>query len=379
MAARDRRRRPLRRVAGILLALNSFSEDETSLRLKEAKEACEKSIVAAARLVQKKGLKLTIGSEEPDLGLTGVLGGLLRTLPTISDSDDLGNIADICRIIGDEAHLQIYSTQNVDVVGGLSGLIIALHRCGEKLNISFDEQIRDTATRICDVVVDRALFTNSNESGAGLLGFAHGSSGVVYALSIAVEKVGSIDDRKRIFSLLERISYWESAIVDRFGGTWPDLREDPSNRGDAGFNAWCHGSAGALICWSYVASKTGFPATVLGRARRLMSSALEETINSLENLSYGSNHSLCHGASGNIAILNAYFTGELAQPNVGTEAPETSRTLASIALAHRSFLRPWCSGAMPGVRNQGLFMGMSGTLLSIASVSDPELLRGVLW
>ncbi len=117
---------------------------------------------------------------------------------------------------------------------------------------------------------------------AGLGGFAHGATGVGWALA----RLGLAGDRDAARLAAEAFAYEETLWAPELGG-WRDLREEGADWAAA---TWCHGAGGIGVAAADLLRRTGDPrwADVLRRAAAGCWA---------DGMSW--NHTLCHGDLGN--------------------------------------------------------------------------------
>jgi len=193
--------------------------------------------------------------------------------------------------------------QRLDVINGSAGLIPALlhfAKHGER------EKLLESAVRHGEHLVNMAARTQQGWSWntlgipneRHLLGFAHGASGIAYALAMLAAACG----RQDFFNAAREALRYERAHFRPSEGNWPDLRSfvQPGPTGEPPcMLAWCHGAPGV-----------GFARLLL---HKLMpnESVLEEaeiaictTAATLGEFTPGTgNFSLCHGDGGNADLL----------------------------------------------------------------------------
>ena len=158
----------------------------------------------------------------------------------------------------------------LDIINGSAGLIPALIEADERFG---RDEFVDAAVRHGEHLVGLAARTERGWSwdtfGAPdephLLGFAHGASGVAYALGLLSRATGR---REFLDAASEGLRY-ERAHFRASQGNWPDLRSfvQPGPTGEPGcMLAWCHGAPG--IGFARLALHTLFPddASILSEA-----------------------------------------------------------------------------------------------------------------
>ena len=188
-----------------------------------------------------------------------------------------------------------------DIMYGASGAILALLALYEATG---DEQTLVTAAACGRHLVDLAVHDAAGASWTAkvckrsLLGFSHGAGGYACAL-LRLARVLSQHDQlhvdARVFATLgEEALRFERSHFDAAEGNWPDFRAD--NEKKVFMMAWCHGAPGVALS-RLIASPLESDAV----ARREVEIAIDSTLAvPVQHL----NHSLCHGALGNLMIAS---------------------------------------------------------------------------
>jgi len=185
-----------------------------------------------------------------------------------------------------------------------------------------------------------------------LLGFAHGASGIAYALAM----LGKATGRQDLFSAAKEALRYERAHFRVTEGNWPDLRSfaQPGPTGEPPcMLAWCHGAPGIgvarLALHTLMPGEPEFLAEA-ETAIRTTSATLGNAITGMGNLS------LCHGDGGNADLLIMGFD-VLGRPEL--------RQVAEIT-ADRALDRfedggmPWSCGVMDAGETPNLLLGLAG-------------------
>jgi lantibiotic modifying enzyme len=171
-----------------------------------------------------------------------------------------------------------------DVLVGRAGVIVPLLRLAEHTG---DFDLLQHASMIGDQLIaegaprgggDEAVCWPNRDFPEGIGGFAHGATGIGWALARLAKVTG---DEAHADTARAAFAYEETLYSPEHGG-WLDLREKDQVGG-----AWCHGAAGIGLAaldlvrfddsWRAVASRAAESAWRLGR---------------------GWNHTLCHGDLG---------------------------------------------------------------------------------
>lgn len=239
----------------------------------------------------------------------------------------------------------------LDVVAGSAGLIPVLIDGARRFG---REDLLEAA-----VAHGRLLLKAAHRSAAGwswatlshlsrhLLGFAHGASGIAWALAELYAATGEPELREGV---LEAVRYERSHALPDL--TWPDLRAEPSAVPAPPMNAWCHGAPGIGMARLRLLELLGWEeslATDLGVA-------LRATLADLASAGGPANFCLCHGAGGNAELL-LLAADALGQPWLRGQAEAVARQ--GIARYHQTGL-PWPCGVQGAGETPNLLLGLAG-------------------
>jgi lantibiotic biosynthesis protein len=247
--------------------------------------------------------------------------------------------------------------QCLDVINGSAGLIPALIDAAERFQ---RDEFVDAAVRHGAHLVDLAARTEKGWSWdtlgmpnePHLLGFAHGVSGIAYALGLLS---GATGRRDFLDAAREGLRY-ERADFRASEGNWPDLRSfvRPGPTGEPPcMLAWCHGAPG--IGFARLALHQLLPddASILAEAE----TAVRTTAATLGQASPGTgNFCLCHGDGGNADLL-ILAADVLARPDLRLEAEDAAgRALDRFEDARA----PWPCGVPGAGESPSLLLGVAG-------------------
>jgi class II lanthipeptide synthase len=247
--------------------------------------------------------------------------------------------------------------QRLDVINGSAGLIPALIEAAERFQ---REEFIEAAVRHGAHLVGLAARTDRGWSwdtlGAPndphLLGFAHGASGIAYALGLLSSATGR---RDFLEAAREGLRY-ERAHFRPSEGNWPDLRSfvQPGPTGEPPcMLAWCHGAPG--IGFARLALHWLYPddMSILAEAE----TAVRTTAATLGQASLGTgNFSLCHGDGRNADLL-ILAADILDRPDLRREAENA----AARALDRFEDARaPWPCGVPGAGESPNLLLRVAG-------------------
>ncbi|MEO0393228.1 MAG: type 2 lanthipeptide synthetase LanM family protein [Pseudomonadota bacterium] len=181
----------------------------------------------------------------PSGGFSGPLSGAygLDLAAELAGKPTPPDVLNLAYALSPEA---LRSDQHLDIIGGAAGLILILIRLWRRTgNPGFLDRA-DIAGR---VLSERAAESEDGlwrTAGAKqpLLGFSHGASGFIYALT----QLCRIRPNPMYDELIARAYRFEGDVSARAGGAWPDLRADGAKPETAGCpSQWCHGAAGVAL------------------------------------------------------------------------------------------------------------------------------------
>ncbi len=185
-----------------------------------------------------------------------------------------------------------------DLLSGSAGAIVVLLALASKTG---DKDYVRMASQIGDLLHERAEHRNgqacwpSSTSRQGMGGFAHGVTGIGWALTHLARATGSARHQQ----LAEEAFAFENALFDEQEQNWRDLRMLEGSRTKA---AWCHGAVGIGL-----AHLNLDPSFQCAATRKIVHRAAAATW----RLGMGLNHCACHGDLGAWELLDhAIASGE---------------------------------------------------------------------
>jgi type 2 lantibiotic biosynthesis protein LanM len=296
------------------------------------------------------------GRPAPPGGYIGV-GSLIWAWLTLGRWGAAPDGVERARLLADGLPGAITTEQGCDLLTGLAGAIVPLLGLsavtGEdrwtRHAVALGEQVIAQARRD----EGRARWPAANWP-QGVGGFAHGSTGIGWALARLVAATG--DER---FTATARAAFaFEESLYDRAAGGWLDLREPGRTAA-----TWCHGAGGIGICARDLANHGWpMPEDLLGRAAA-----------AVERDGFGWNHTLCHGDLGSWELLDAALTAGCPPAGLRRQALD-ARVIGSLetngpisGLARDTF-SPGLLGGLGGVAYQLLRMNDDSTLPSVLAL-----------
>jgi type 2 lantibiotic biosynthesis protein LanM len=176
--------------------------------------------------------------------------------------------------------------EDTDIISGISGVLVILINIYKIINESkYKELIKEiiemcvTRLTVLSKKTEDNLVYWEKDNDDVLIGFAHGISGITYALNLYIENFG-------YDSKVANIAYSANSYEElyRIENHWPH----PYSKESKPPYAWCHGSPGIMLN----REKTGYH-----------SKKTNEIISKIFEKGFSRTHCLCHGDLGNAMIL----------------------------------------------------------------------------
>jgi type 2 lantibiotic biosynthesis protein LanM len=267
------------------------------------------------------------------------------------------------------ARLPAAADDRADVLTGLAGAIVPLLRLsavtGDARWAGLAEATGEKLAAAAQIK-DGAASWSSRLWPDGIGGFAHGSSGIGWALARlalaagqppAVGAIG-LPDAAGVAGVARAAFAFEEGLWDGAAGGWRDLRYPGDEARPA---AWCHGGVGIGLAAADLARR-GWPDTgaVIGRAARLT-----------DRLGFGWSHTLCHGDMGSWELMSAAIA--LGQAPAGM----TQRKLDARVVTSLEDHGP-VSGLARHVYSPGLMAGLGGVAYQLLRMHPGSGLPSIL-
>jgi type 2 lantibiotic biosynthesis protein LanM len=315
----------------------------------------ELASAALETCLQAAGVQQTVS-----IGVFGGLSGLLYVLPHFASLWNTPSIVQKAPPLLDLLDRSIDTDDNLDLIGGAAGCILALLRLYRSLP---SERVLAMAKRCGDRLLAHAGpgWTNRIKSTRPLTGLSHGAAGISWAL---LELSAVTADLRYRRAALAGIDY-ERSVYSEEQRNWPDFRtaDDGATVEPAYVCAWCHGAAGIglarLQCLRHCDDS---------RTRKEIDAAVATTLAA----GAGESHCLCHGELGNLELLlssgRAFGDGEL--------VVKAKRMAGSIVLDARD--SGWVCGNPLRVESPGLMTGLAGIGYGLLRMAAPARVPSVL-
>jgi lantibiotic modifying enzyme len=253
------------------------------------------------------------------------------------------------------------SRLRVDLINGSAGLILVLLRAAAV----FDDREAEAVTAAATEHGEHLLALARRDEGGWswdtlsmpeqphLLGLAHGTSGIAYALAALALATGRDDFRHgaRMALRFERRHFRPAA------GNWPDLRSfvQPAAGGEPPCTvAWCHGAPGIGMARLALHRLLPDEAEILDEAEiAIRTTAATFAAGGSQGLG---NFSLCHGDGGNADLL-IMAADQLQRPQLRQQAEAVG--MRGLQL-YEDQAMPWPCGVLGAGETAGLMLGLAG-------------------
>jgi type 2 lantibiotic biosynthesis protein LanM len=297
-------------------------------------------------------------------GFTGI-GGIIYTLSHLAVLWDDASLLDEAKAYSADVPALVAADGTLDVIGGSAGAIAALHVLG---GISASDGVLEAA-----VLCGERILHQQQPQGTGvawktdvdcdrpLTGFSHGAAGIAWALL----KLAAWSGEARFRQTAEAAIAYERSTFVAEQANWPDHRARPggARSGVRCEVAWCHGAPGIGL-----ARIDSLPYLDDPDVREEIRIALRTTVES----DLGANHSLCHGALGNLDVL--LHAARRVDESWWREAGQRLARETLAAIAERGCL----VGAPAHLASPGLMTGLAGVGHGLLRLARPERVPSVL-
>lgn len=205
------------------------------------------------------------------------------------------------KFLEDTQNLKGWADNPYDIIGGSAGILLVLlnvEQIYKKLNIGCEKIRKQISFHVKEICSNIKIVDNNTIGWVGidknpLTGFAHGNSGICYALNEYLKNSFSLSSKEK--DSIERIisAGAKYELSKRKNGKWCDLRTELS-KGETHYPyAWCHGAPGILLGLSYLDN---------------IDIDLQMELCDIYTNAFGRNHSICHGDLGNAVIVKDIAT-----------------------------------------------------------------------
>ena len=186
---------------------------------------------------------------------------------------------------------------NYDVLEGNAGAVLvflAAYKLTERED--YLEWARNAGNFLLEAaeVDEKGMYWRNGSTETPLTGFAHGSAGIMLALT----RLGYETGENKYQEAAYRTYLWEERYYQADKGDWADLRSEELQRQEIQSMAWCHGWGGIVM------ARLAALLYAKGKWKKILEDSLERFFN--EKKAYYIDRSkccLCHGMMGNAAIF----------------------------------------------------------------------------
>lgn len=295
-----------------------------------------------------------------DIGVMGPIGGPLYALAHVAARRQRPDLARAAALLVPVIGESIEADRNLDLVAGSAGAILAL--------LALERVLPGCgALDVADRCADHLLARRQERDGGWawvsavdptpLSGLSHGASGVALALS----RLHAERPRPELDEAVRGALAFERSTFDGEAGNWRDLRSI-NESGDATMATWCHGAGGIALVRTELGAED--------ERRRAVAYLAGDGL--LADPVVGSNHSLCHGALGNLLILDTAVR-PAAEPGIAAALPG-----AWVAALESGTADGWLCGVPQGLETPGLMTGLAGISWALARKARPDLVPDLL-
>jgi len=267
----------------------------------------------------------------------------------------------------------IAKDDHLDVLNGSAGCILALLSLHA---VKPSRRTLEVAVQCGDHLLD---YAQPMPQGVGwawasfsddppLSGFSHGSAGIALSL---LKLAAATGEQRFHRAALDGLTYERGLFVPELGN-WADVRLHSSRRAQraqaAGSErkamvAWCHGAPGIGL-----ARLAGLPELDDPTVREEIDAALKTTIRA----GFAGNHSLCHGALGNVELL--LTAAEL----LGRDGDHDALERAAATLVASIRANGPVTGVPLSVETPGFMVGLAGIGYQLLRLAEPEKVPSTL-
>ncbi|MBV6695777.1 type 2 lantipeptide synthetase LanM family protein [Kitasatospora aureofaciens] len=185
-----------------------------------------------------------------------------------------------------------------------------------------------------------------------LAGFAHGGSGIAWALARAGHRLGDDQLAQLALAALE----YERTLFDPAAANWRDVREDGGPDAPSFPTLWCHGASGIALARLELAE-------LLPEGDELLRKERDTALDTVHREGFGLNFSLCHGDLGNLEPLHLAGRPWHAQARATLDALDTNG---------------WICGLPHGVHSPSLMTGLAGIGHGLLRLAAPDTVPSLL-
>jgi class II lanthipeptide synthase len=314
-------------------------------------------------------------SNDPGIGAFDGLGALIYLLAQLGMLWNEPTLLQEAEELVERLPALISRDDRLDIIDGSAGCILSLlslyavHPAPHTLEVAI--QCGDRLLAAAQPMPQGTAWETLKDQ-RPLGGFAHGTAGIAFSLLKLAASSGQERFRQAALSAL---AYDRSLFVPELNN-WADLRVFPGRGPDPkeanepaaelrqnSMVAWCHGAPGIGL-------------GRLGALEQLDDAKIREEIDIALHTTiqqgFAGNHSLCHGALGNVELL--LMAARLLNRPADQEALERATALIVGSIESHG----WVSGVPLGVETPGLMAGLAGIGYELLRLAEPDKVPSVL-
>ncbi|MFE6056391.1 type 2 lanthipeptide synthetase LanM family protein [Kitasatospora sp. NPDC056446] len=194
----------------------------------------------------------------------------------------------------------------------------------------------------------------ADSAGRPPAGFAHGGSGIAWALARAGRRLGDSRLPRLALAALD----YERTLFDPAAANWRDVREDGGPDAPSFPVLWCHGASGIALARVELAGL--LPDADGGE---LLRKERDTALDTVRREGFGLNFSLCHGDLGNLEPLRLAGAPWQAQVRATLDGLDA---------------RGWVCGLPHGVHSPSLMVGLAGIGHGLLRLAAPDRVPSLL-
>lgn len=313
----------------------------------------------------ENGEKILFGGFSGETPIIYSLVVLEEQLGSMFDSNEIELIRNEILLMCER---NISNDKDYDIIIGSAGVIAILLKYYE---FKSEDYILDLAKSYAENIIKGYVSLSENSiawkgsfAKSPLGGFAHGTSGIAWALGKLYEYV----EDKRYVDVIEKALSYEDLLYKADVKNWSDQREteDGIKYDDLENNipvAWCHGASGILLSRLYL-YKMNLP--IVAERKKKIWLDINNAVETSLKFGFGRSHCLCHGDLGNIEILN------LASDILGNSEIKNKCDIYMQYILNDLKEGIWKCG-IPYKYSPGMMVGLSGIGYGLLKLRNPNL------
>jgi len=336
---------------GVILFLAQLGATTTEQRYTHL---AEKALVTLQAQIDAKQQHIT------SIGAFNGWGGLLYTYTHLAALWERQDLFDAAMHSANRISDLVKQDASFDIVGGAAGSIaslLSLYHCipSDRL-LEVAIQCGDHLSAKAKVIDGGLGWLTHPTSSMPITGFAHGTAGIVWALSALAD--ATQEERFRAM-IPYALPYERGAFSPEFKN-WHSLRSSIIDREHDNPVAWCYGAGGI-----------GLARLTMHHTDDQFQTEIETALRTTLARGFGENHSLCHGDLGNIELL-LQASHKLDSGYWEAHVNSLTRAILDSISEHG-----WVGGDK-FVTAPGLMTGIAGIGYGLLRLADPDNVPSIL-